>query len=89
VASPGLPQGDNVVYAEIGWKALAQGTTDVTVAVSGEDPLFDGSIPPFGADVSGDYTFVPTTLVIGVPEPATLAMAGMSLIGLAFRRRNG
>lgn len=25
----------------------------------------------------------------GVPEPSTLAMAGLSLVGLAFRRRNG
>ena len=84
----GLPTGaQNFVLASVPFTVV--GTADfseLTYIVDPDSSLVDGR--DFGTNVTPNYTFQ-ANFVSNVPEPATLAMAGMSLIGLAFRRRNG
>ncbi|TWU28216.1 PEP-CTERM sorting domain-containing protein [Bythopirellula polymerisocia] len=88
VGSPGLPTGATSIYAQVGYKVLAAGSTLLSIGVQGEDPIFDGS----QGDLSS-ATMLGTAEVrvagAPIPEPATLALVGMSLIGLVVRRRNG
>jgi hypothetical protein len=76
--------GQGVVFAVLGWEyvGVTTGRTILSIVLP-EEALVDGR--DGGVDVTPDYTFQPSF----IPEPATLAMVGMSLVGLAFRRRNG
>ncbi len=80
----------NQIFATINYTVLGPGVTNLTFGV-GPETLVDGR--DFGTDVTNNYAFLPnfidTNLGVIIPEPATMAMAGMALIGLAFRRRNG
>jgi hypothetical protein len=76
--------GQGVVFATIGWEYVGV-TTGLAILsiVLPEEALVDGR--DGGVDVTADYTVHPDF----IPEPSILAMVGMSLVGLAFRRRNG
>jgi hypothetical protein len=89
VLSPGLPQGgQNVLFATIDYKRVGHfGVSNLTYDFGpfGE-ALVDGR--DLGIDVTPNYYFAPN-IVAWIPEPATLAMAGLGLIGVVLRRRNG
>lgn len=61
------------------WDAVATGKLSI------QDILFqsNSTTGQFGNTVSG----ISSEVIFGVPEPSTIAMAGLSLLGLAFRRR--
>ncbi len=87
LSTPGLPSGFDVVFATVGFKVVGFGLTQVIVAPSGEDPLFDGSVPPFGADVSREFTF--QSAIVGPmadPEPSSIVLAILGCLGWNFRR---
>ncbi len=87
VGNPGLPSSASSIFATVNFEFLADGLTQLSLGVQGEDPLFDGVL---GEDVSNRVALLGASLKnTTVPEPATLAMVGISLVGLAFRRRNG
>lgn len=81
----GLNGAGSQLFATVDYTAISSGLATFSLASFGEDALFDGA----QGDVSGAITLNGGSILVGVPEPATMAMAGMSLIGLAFRRRNG
>ncbi|MDZ4657255.1 MAG: PEP-CTERM sorting domain-containing protein [Bythopirellula sp.] len=87
VGTQGLSSTLTSIYAQLNYEVLGSGTTILSLATHGEDALFDGA----QGDVSSTTQLVgtPVTVASEIPEPASLAMAGMGLIGLAFRRRNG
>jgi hypothetical protein len=90
VGSAGLPATGDAVYARIGYDVIAPGTTGLSLAVQGEDPLWDGA----QGDVSSLITLGTASLTVTgggpvIPEPATLAMVATGMIGLVLRRRNG
>ncbi len=87
VLSPGLPSGTDVVFATVEYKVVGYGNTTVLVGPSGEDPLYDGTVPPFGADVSGEFTF--QSAIVGPwddPEPSSIVLAILGCLGWNFRR---
>jgi hypothetical protein len=78
--------GQGVVFAVLGWEHVGVTIGEAILSiVLPEEALVDGR--DGGVDVTADYTFQSNFNYI--PEPGTLAMVGMSLVGLAFRRRNG
>jgi hypothetical protein len=78
--------GQGAIFAVLGWEqvGVATGQADLSIILP-QEALVDGRSG--GIDVTADYTTQANFIFI--PEPATLAMVGMSLVGLAFRRRNG
>jgi hypothetical protein len=89
VSTPALsPGGAGVVFATINWEqvGVATGQANLTFAPFAEETFYDG-VKGGGTDVTVNYQGQANFIFI--PEPATLAMVGMSLVGLAFRRRNG
>jgi hypothetical protein len=82
-----LPVGaQGAIFAVLGWEqvGVATGQANLSIVLP-EEALVDGRSG--GIDVTADYTTQANFIFI--PEPGTLAMVGMSLVGLAFRRRNG
>ena len=86
VQSPALPTGgQDVIFATVNWTSpSSSGITELGWIV-GEEALVDGR--NFGTIVNENYQFLPN-FVSFVPEPTSLAMAGLSLFGLVLRRRN-
>ena len=92
VQSPAFPTGgQDQLIATVNYTLAAgvTGTSNLSWVVNPEESIVDGR--NFGTNVTPNYTFVPNSITVGVvvPEPATLAMAGLSLICLVLRRRNG
>jgi hypothetical protein len=85
----GLPDGaQGKVLATINYNVLnAAGATGLSFVLPAVAGIVDGN-HAVDADRTADYDFEANTVTF-VPEPATLAMVGMSLIGLVVRRRNG
>lgn len=89
VGNPGLPANGTSIYATVDYTFVGDGSTTLSLAVQGEDPLYDGA----QGDVSGSVSLLSATLKNStgttIPEPATLAMVATGMIGLVLRRRNG
>jgi hypothetical protein len=84
----GIPTGSQAfVLATIPYTVVGTETeTALGYVVDVDSSLVDGR--DFGTNVTGNYTFQ-AGLISLVPEPTSLVMAGMSVMALAFRRRNG
>jgi hypothetical protein len=87
LSTPGLPSGFDIVYATVDYKVIGRGSTTINVGVSGEDPLFDGTVPPFGADVTSEFAFWGN--VFTNPEPSSMVLATIGCAAVILRRRNG
>jgi hypothetical protein len=86
----GLPAGgQNVVFATIDFEFIRNtpGSVDIFF-ITTEESLFDPNFLDPRDWTTSLYTFLPSSASI-IPEPATLAMAGLGLIGVVLRRRNG
>lgn len=94
VLTPGLSPagGQNVLFANVPYTLLApSGSATVSIVLPAEAGIVDGR--DFGTDVTPNYT--PGSAIVSitagpiVPEPGTLALVGMSMVGFVLRRRNG
>lgn len=84
VGEVGSSLGSPILLGSAFFEWNGQGTANLTlnpVEVSAKDTA--------GLYVQGTASPVIGVTLIGIPEPGTLAMAGMSVMALAFRRRNG
>ncbi len=64
------------------------GRTDLIALTSDSlDDLLDGKITLTLTALSGEYTFDKSVLTAAVPEPMTLALFGLGLLGLGTMRR--
>jgi hypothetical protein len=89
VLSPGLPAGaQDVIFATIDFEFVSQelGAVDI-IFVTNSESMFDPAVDPRDY-ITSQYTFIPNFVRV-IPEPSTVAMIGMGLLGLVFRRRNG
>jgi PEP-CTERM motif len=87
VLTPGLPAGEQgVVFATIDFEFVSNdyGSVDITF-VTNEESLYDPNFEDPRDWTTSFYTFVNNSASI-IPEPSTLAMAGLGLIGLTLRR---
>jgi hypothetical protein len=89
VGNPGLPAAAVSTFATVDYEFLGDGTTTLALGVQGEDPLFDGVQEDVSGVISLGTSIINNVTGPIIPEPGTLAMAGMGLIGLVLRRRNG
>jgi hypothetical protein len=88
VQSPAFPMGgQDQLIATVNYElaAGATGTANLSWLLN-EESLVDGR--NFGTVVTDNYVFVSAFISV-IPEPGTLAMAGLGLIGVVLRRRNG
>ena len=86
VSGPGLPAGaQDILFATINYEMIDLGLSDLVFDLQPE-MLVDGR--DFGIDVTPNYSF-PPSFVHFMPEPGSLVLAGIGLVGLAVRRRNG
>ena len=92
----GVP-GPTNIYSDLTWQHLTGGTTTISavfpanaVALVTASAVGDAGTPPTyatRAPDAGDTIIGPGSIVISAPEPASLAVLGLSAIGLMTRRR--
>jgi hypothetical protein len=76
--------GDDVVLATLAFEAVAQGVAALILGITPSDLNEGFALDPVGYDP--DVTLLDGMVTI-IPEPGTLALLGLGLVGLAVGRR--
>jgi hypothetical protein len=89
---PGVGSGSTAFFEVEGWTgaynslAAAQGSG---VSAYGTSAVFSEALSAAGNPINASLTSMPNINLVSVPEPSTMAMAGVGLASmLLFRRRN-